>query len=305
MPAKKKSKAALTKQRKVSQASRKTGNLGKAVAQYTRALRGKRIPPVKRIELLEKRAGVYKALGKLKEQALDLEKIAALQKTEIEENSLATKQSRAELEILSSIAQALVDQADYELIGQIVGQKIQEFFEAEIAGIALYDETAGIISVPYYYEKGKLKDVPAFKYGEGVASYVIRTRKPVYVPTARDAEKYNVIYTAELPAETMLMTPILSGKKALGALSIQHSQPYAYGKHELKILTAIASSMSVALENARLFDEIQKSHREISDALAQQTAISNILRTLANSPADINPVLQAVAQPDLLFQPHL
>src|SRR3990172_11806727 len=54
--------------------------------------------------------------------------------------------------------------------------------------------------------------------------------------------------------------------------------------------------MAVAVENARLFNEIQKSHRVISDALAQQTATSDILRTLANAPTDINPVLEAVAR---------
>src|SRR3972149_2139669 len=160
MPTKKKSKSA-----PIAKKRGKTGKWEKVIATTTRALRGKRISPAKKIELLEKRAEVYKALGKLKEQAFDLEKIAALQKTEIEENRLADKQSRAELEILSSIAQALVDQADYRRIGQIVGEKVQAFFDAEIAGIGLYDEEAGMITVPYYYERGKLKEVPPFKYG--------------------------------------------------------------------------------------------------------------------------------------------
>ena len=278
MPAKKKSKSALTKRSKVSQISRKAGNLGKAAAQYTRALRAKGISLAKKMELLEKRAEAYKVLGKLKEQAADLEKIAALQKTQIEDNISAAKQSRAELEILSSIAQALEDQADYRRIGQIVGEKVQDFFDAEIAGIGLYDEEAGMITVPYYYERGKLKEVPPFKYGEGVTSHVLKTRRALYLPTAKEAEKYNVIYTAELPSETMLMAPILVGKKALGTLTIQHSRPHAYGKHELKILTSIANSMAVAIENARLFDETTQRNAELAVINSVQQGLSSSLK---------------------------
>jgi len=53
--------------------------------------------------------------------------------------------------------------------------------------------------------------------------------------------------------------------------------------------------MSVALENARLFDEVQKRNQEITEALEQQTATSDILRVTASSPTDIQPVLEAVA----------
>src|SRR3989304_9624754 len=291
MPTKKKSKSA-----PIAKKRGKTGKWEKVIATTTRALRGKRISPAKKIELLEKRAEAYKALGGLKEQASDIEKLAALQKTQIDESSQAYKQTRAELEILSSIAQALVDQADYQRIGEIVGEGIHMFFNADITGIGLYDKAAGIVSVPYYNEHGELKKVASYEYGKGVTSYVLKTRKPIYIPTAKEAKKYGVIYSKELPSETMLFAPIISGKEALGVLSIQHSQPYAYGKHELEILNAIANSMAVAVENARLFNEIQKSHREISDALAQQIATSDILRTLANAPTDINPVLEAVAR---------
>ena len=278
MPAKKKSKTRLKKHVQSNSKSGKAGRLEKAVAEYTRSLRAKQISTARMIELLEKRAAAFKSLGRLNEYGADTEQIAALHKIQIEENNQAYKQARAELEILSSIAQALVDQADLSTIGQIVGQKIQEFFSAEIAGVALFDAEAGMITVPYYYEKAKLKEVPPFKYGEGVASYVLRTRKPLYVPTAKEAEKYNVIYTAELPAETMLMTPILSGKKALGVLSIQHSQQYAYGKHELEILAAIANSMAVAIENARLFNETTQRNAELAVINSVQEGLSRSLK---------------------------
>jgi PAS domain S-box-containing protein len=255
----------------------KTGKWNQVIAAITRALRAKSLSSAKKIEQLEKRAAAYKALGQFEKEAADIQMIAALRKVQVEDTLQALAQARAEREILASIAQALVDQEDYQRIGQIVGERIQKFFNAEIAGIGLYDQEAGIISVPYYYEHGVLKEVPSYEYGKGVTTHVIKTRRPIYLPTAKEAEKYNVMYSKELPAETMLMSPILSGKKVLGVISIQHSKPYAYGKHELEILTAIANSMAVALENARLFAETNRRNAELAVITSIQNALADEL----------------------------
>jgi PAS domain S-box-containing protein len=295
MPAKKKSTLALTRQRNAADKARREGRWEIAIANYTRALAHKNLSADVKMELLEGRAAGYKKTGNLKAEALDRKTLSTLLKSQLEEQNAALQQGQAELGIVASIAEALVDRADYERIGQIVGQKLQEFFDAEIASIGLFDKQSGMITVPYYYEKGKLKKVTPFKYGEGVASHVLKTRKPIYIPTAKEQEKYGVIYAKELPAESMLMAPIISGKQALGAISIQDSKPNAYSKHDLRILNAIANSMSVALENARLFDETRQRNREIAEALDQQTATSDILRAMANSPTEIQPILDAVA----------
>ena len=54
--------------------------------------------------------------------------------------------------------------------------------------------------------------------------------------------------------------------------------------------------MSIALENARLFDEVQKKNIEITEALEWQTATSEILKVIASSPTDIQPVLDVIAE---------
>ena len=75
---------------------------------------------------------------------------------------------------------------------------------------------------------------------------------------------------------------------------MQHEN--AFSDSDVRLLETIASSMSVALENARLFDEVQKKNIEISESLEQQTATSNVLRVIAASPTEIRPVLDAVAE---------
>ena len=58
----------------------------------------------------------------------------------------------------------------------------------------------------------------------------------------------------------------------------------AYSDSDVRLLETLASSMSVALQNARLFDEVQKKNTEITKNLEQQTATSDILRVIAESP---------------------
>ena len=70
----------------------------------------------------------------------------------------------------------------------------------------------------------------------------------------------------------------------------------AFTDADVRLLETIANSMSVALENARLFDEVQKKNAEISESLEQQIATGNVLKVIADSPADVRPVLEAVAE---------
>src|SRR5678816_305612 len=58
----------------------------------------------------------------------------------------------------------------------------------------------------------------------------------------------------------------------------------------------IRDSIGIAIERARLFNEIQTSNREISEALEQQTATSEILSIIAENPTYVQPVLDAVAE---------
>jgi two-component system NtrC family sensor kinase len=80
----------------------------------------------------------------------------------------------------------------------------------------------------------------------------------------------------------------------VGALNIESAdEENAFSDSDLRLVTTIASSLSVALENARLFDEVQRSNRELTETLEQQTATSEILHVTASSRTDVQPVLVA------------
>jgi PAS domain S-box-containing protein len=104
------------------------------------------------------------------------------------------------------------------------------------------------------------------------------------------------VVAGEAP-KSYLGVPLLMGGEARGVITLQNiDREHAFSEDNLRLLTTLSLNMSVALENARLFDEIQAHSHVITEALEQQTATSEILRVIAGAPTDIQAVLDAVAE---------
>jgi signal transduction histidine kinase/signal transduction protein with GAF and PtsI domain len=90
-----------------------------------------------------------------------------------------------------------------------------------------------------------------------------------------------------LRAQTTM--PMLRGDAAIGAISVVRREAGSLSENQLALLRTFADQAVIAIENVRLFNETKES-------LEQQTAISEILRVISSSPADVKPILEAVAE---------
>jgi GAF domain-containing protein len=95
---------------------------------------------------------------------------------------------------------------------------------------------------------------------------------------------------------TYLGAPLRQHGELIGALNARRIEVRPYTPAQIKLLETFADQAVIAIENVRLFKELQDRNRQLTEALEQQTATSEILRVIANSPTDIQPVLDVVAE---------
>jgi two-component system, NtrC family, sensor kinase len=107
--------------------------------------------------------------------------------------------------------------------------------------------------------------------------------------------EYRAIYQAT-GTRTTLSTPLLREGVPLGVIHIRRMEVRPFSEQQIKLLETFADQAVIAIENARLIHEQQARNRDLTEALEQQTATSEILRVIASSPTDLQPVLNTIAE---------
>jgi two-component system, NtrC family, sensor kinase len=94
----------------------------------------------------------------------------------------------------------------------------------------------------------------------------------------------------------ILAVPMLREGVPVGVIVLNRSQVRPFTDKQIELATTFADQAAIAIENVRLFDEVQARTRELSEALTYQTGSSNILSVIASSPTDVGPVLAAIVE---------
>jgi GAF domain-containing protein/CheY-like chemotaxis protein len=91
---------------------------------------------------------------------------------------------------------------------------------------------------------------------------------------------------------TILSVPLLREEEAIGSLSIRRTEVRPFTQRQVELVTTFADQAVIAIENVRLFDEVQARTREVTEALEQQTATSEVLKVISSSPGELKPVFE-------------
>jgi GAF domain-containing protein len=95
---------------------------------------------------------------------------------------------------------------------------------------------------------------------------------------------------------SMLFAPLMNDGVSIGFIAVTRVQPGAFADHHVQLLRTFADQAVIAIENARLFEEVQAKTRDLTESLEQQTATSEVLEVISSSPGELQPVFQKMLE---------
>ena len=198
-----------------------------------------------------------------------------------------TEQRAAELAIINSVQEGLSSKLDMQAIYDLVGDRIRAIFRNMDVGIRIHDPKTNMMHYAYTLEGGKRFEIPSELNDErGIGAHVLRTGQTVLINEnmAQAVAKYDseVLAGTEMP-KSGVYVPLLVAGKARGVLNLRSmDREQAFSAADVRLLQTLASSMSVALENARLFEETQSLLKETEQRAAELAIINSVQQGLAS-----------------------
>lgn len=184
------------------------------------------------------------------------------------------RQDAAAFETLAEIGREVAAVLDLDELLARIAQLARRVIDYQTFGILLLDEATRDLEIVVAIQYGERVTLPKVPLGEGIVGYAALHREAVNVPDVSKDPRYIKVVDA---VKSELAIPLLLKDRCIGVFDLESSQPGAFSKRDVEILTLLASQAAVAIENARLYktvsDNEARLERELQFARRVQAAL--------------------------------
>ncbi|HSJ53104.1 MAG TPA: GAF domain-containing protein, partial [Anaerolineae bacterium] len=205
-----------------------------------------------------------------------------------------SRQRAEDMALLYDISLAISSHLSLGDVLEALHVRIRDVWDPPVFFIALYDEALDALEFPIYLDRGTRLEPIRLDLAEQscLAASIVRNRRPLLIRDRLAEAESDPAQDALLgePTRSWLGVPLVAGDRMVGVMSVQDYAPGAYGEEHERFLTTIASQVSIAIENAQLYQRTEHYARELAER-AERLALINRISVAVNSTLDLDEIL--------------
>jgi signal transduction histidine kinase/CheY-like chemotaxis protein/tetratricopeptide (TPR) repeat protein len=210
----------------------------------------------------------------------------------VAERTAQLEQRAGELAVINSIQQGMAANLSFQSIVEVVGDRLRELFKSDDIAITLLDDATQLLHSVYAVERGQRLQIPPFPAASQARIVAeLMQGQPVLVKDRAAAAAYELrTVPGTVPSRSSVFVPVKVGDELRLAIRLVNlEREDAFDAATVRMLSTVATSMGLALQNARLVAETK-------EALERQTATAEVLQVISGSVADTAPVFDKILE---------